>query len=52
MRESLPPDPWAGYDRLFSPEYEGEREKELERRLRREEARLEAWEDSHEGRMD
>lgn len=44
------PDPWADFDR-FAQENEGERERERERKRRREEARLEASEDSHEGKM-
>lgn len=45
------PDPWYDFDR-WAPENEEERARERERRYRREEARLEAWEDSHEGRLD
>lgn len=44
------PDPWADFDR-FAQENEEERERERERKRRREEARLEASEDSHEGKM-
>lgn len=45
------PDPWADFDR-WAPENEEERERQGDRKRRRAEARLEAWEDSHEGRLD
>lgn len=51
LRNHMMTDPWASYDRLFSPEYAEEREEAQRRRESEEQAQIERWEDEREERM-
>ncbi|MCM1555779.1 MAG: hypothetical protein NC048_09865 [Bacteroides sp.] len=44
-------DPWASYDRMFSPEFEGEREAAKRRAEEKEEAAIQRWEDEQMERL-
>lgn len=51
MKNHMGTDPWASYDRMFSPEYAEEREEEQRRWEAEEQAAIERWEAEREERM-